>query len=1153
MSELVRMNQSSPTRALDVDLSDLLAGLAYLSGGRDCVGFSIITIPTGIGLEETGIDSLTRILQYYTCVAREDTLFVGCAVYMDLTDTDVESRLCVLLALQQFKKWYDQSVGSGLSFYFFTAVQLAEGKANAISGLLRSCVGQQHTLVQGSKDLEQYSSPDQRTEDMRGTMPFDLDSWVQWRFKLEPFFADCTSCSKRACLRLEDLEGSGTPISANISTYTEELIKLKLDILLNEGAILLESLFKVPSDPVKLAMTQTRHYQQVQERIFEMNAMLRGLRKDLALACGFDADGRPVEPESRDVEDGKAAAAAKEVEEKQPPAEVPNPLRASMQRISDWICLKGLTFLSTNCQKPGYSKEECQANLQSFFQFRADAADDYISGGTTVTESIINNTDDTHPADLVQEATQLHSLVVTFRTSLSEWRERIEHAIEWHALSSEILAWSALCLEMLISDAMTGGCLPAEEVVEHLDTWLHDHPAPSSDQRQRLSALSFALRRHNFFSMETETVCSALSRSETQFQNERATVVEKVVLDKAAAAAAELTKATDDSTTQVQAAVQGGGADATRQAVESGESPVPAAYTASHLTSTAMTVEKRTPSPALQEKIDQLLDGQVVNQALFQISEGFTDTSHDDSSQSSFCSDSSGFFYADSTCPNTQSIEVDTASTEKVGRSALGRVSRVSIADIAATPLLHDLPISRVTPPVDSSDESSQDLDKLLIGDVPDTGATDEDPHARKLRLLMKELLTTEVKYIEDLDLCIRQFVHFVESDPSKPGLLVGKKNIIFGNIERIYEFNRSVLLPAFQALEDSPHKLGSVFSENEAGFGLYSVYFKNMPQQEELLEDCAQYFRTIQIRASDPFTLNSYLIKVFQRMTRYRQFIEGIQKHVVDPAHHEAHEELRAALWIVCFHLRHGNDLLALDRLKGFDGNPAEQGMLLRQDDFVVCVNKQFRSPKRRVFLFEEMVVVAKTQPAKSKKETEDTYHYKEGYRLGDITFSVSAAEKKFEICVKKHTKVTFQTAKEETKQDWVADIQKLLYHQAARLKERMASITSGIETPIFDRASWSQGSMRGSRLSAKALMMAPATASSYRMSYQSVGSSDVVLPSSPLSLSHMDSINPEPSSRVDRGSMLSSATLKLDESAVPDKAPAAVSKTKSFRETSL
>ena len=55
-----------------------------------------------------------------------------------------------------------------------------------------------------------------------------------------------------------------------------------------------------------------------------------------------------------------------------------------------------------------------------------------------MTESIINNTDDTHPADLVQEATQLHSLVVTFRTSLSEWRERIEHAIEWHALSSEV-------------------------------------------------------------------------------------------------------------------------------------------------------------------------------------------------------------------------------------------------------------------------------------------------------------------------------------------------------------------------------------------------------------------------------------------------------------------------------------------------------------------------------------------------------------------------------------------------------------------------------------------------------------------------------------------------------------------------------------------
>ena len=35
-------------------------------------------------------------------------------------------------------------------------------------------------------------------------------------------------------------------------------------------------------------------------------------------------------------------------------------------------------------------------------------------------------------------------------------------------------------------------------------------------------------------------------------------------------------------------------------------------------------------------------------------------------------------------------------------------------------------------------------------------------------------------------------------------------------------------------------------------------------------------------------------------------------------------HEELSNALWLVRFQLRHGNDLLVLDRLKGFDVSEA-------------------------------------------------------------------------------------------------------------------------------------------------------------------------------------------------------------------------------------
>ena len=45
----------------------------------------------------------------------------------------------------------------------------------------------------------------------------------------------------------------------------------------------------------------------------------------------------------------------------------------------------------------------------------------------------------------------------------------------------------------------------------------------------------------------------------------------------------------------------------------------------------------------------------------------------------------------------------------------------------------------------------------------------------------------------------------------------------------------------------------------------------------------------------------------------------------------------MQSALEMVKFQLRHGNDLLSMDSLRGCDVNLQEQGRLLRQEEFLI------------------------------------------------------------------------------------------------------------------------------------------------------------------------------------------------------------------------
>jgi hypothetical protein len=54
--------------------------------------------------------------------------------------------------------------------------------------------------------------------------------------------------------------------------------------------------------------------------------------------------------------------------------------------------------------------------------------------------------------------------------------------------------------------------------------------------------------------------------------------------------------------------------------------------------------------------------------------------------------------------------------------------------------------------------------------------------------------------------------------------------------------------------------------------------------------------------------------------MARYRLFLESIKKYAPPGLRGKPLDDMELALKQVSFQLRHGNDLLALESLKGFD-----------------------------------------------------------------------------------------------------------------------------------------------------------------------------------------------------------------------------------------
>lgn len=95
----------------------------------------------------------------------------------------------------------------------------------------------------------------------------------------------------------------------------------------------------------------------------------------------------------------------------------------------------------------------------------------------------------------------------------------------------------------------------------------------------------------------------------------------------------------------------------------------------------------------------------------------------------------------------------------------------------------------RINQEIGPSRETSSQSEKNPFKDIINQ-SSENRKSVRKRDFIMAELLHTERTYVDDLKLCIDTYLKEFRCCESLPISLVGKESLLFGNIEKIYEFH---------------------------------------------------------------------------------------------------------------------------------------------------------------------------------------------------------------------------------------------------------------------------------------------------------------------------------------------------------------------------
>ncbi|XP_054632428.1 kalirin-like isoform X5 [Dunckerocampus dactyliophorus] len=309
---------------------------------------------------------------------------------------------------------------------------------------------------------------------------------------------------------------------------------------------------------------------------------------------------------------------------------------------------------------------------------------------------------------------------------------------------------------------------------------------------------------------------------------------------------------------------------------------------------------------------------------------------------------------------------------------------------------------------------------------------------ARKKEYIMAELLQTERVYVRDLQECIETYLwEMTSGSEDVPSGLNNKDDVVFGNIQDIYEFHNSIFLKELENYEQLPEDVGHCFVTWADKFHMYVTYCRNKPDSSLLIQlHGTGFFEEVQRRHGLANSISSALIKPVQRITKYQLLLKELLACC-----EEGKGEIKEGLDVMLSVPKRANDAMHVSMLEGLEEGLEVQGELLLQDSFLVWEPKSLirKGRDRHLFLFELSLIFSKEMKDSSGRTK---YLYKSRLRTSElgITEHIEGDPCKFALWVGRtptsDNRTVLKASSLELKQEWVRSIRQVIQERRGHLR---------------------------------------------------------------------------------------------------------------------
>ncbi|KAJ1087734.1 hypothetical protein NDU88_000899 [Pleurodeles waltl] len=349
---------------------------------------------------------------------------------------------------------------------------------------------------------------------------------------------------------------------------------------------------------------------------------------------------------------------------------------------------------------------------------------------------------------------------------------------------------------------------------------------------------------------------------------------------------------------------------------------------------------------------------------------------------------------------------------------------------------------------------------------------------------IINELIETERVYVEELQTIIEGYISEVDNPHLMhliPSLLQNKKEVLFGNLPEIYEFHNSIFLNELTNCIENPDSLGTCFLKRKEDLKVYEKYCQNKPRSEALWRQCgdSSFFQDCQRKLDHKLSLDAYLLKPVQRITKYQLLLKEMLKCCKNS---EGTAELEEALATVLDIIKSVNDSMHQIAITGYEGDLHELGKLLMQGSFNVWTDHKkghhkvkdlarFKPMQRHLFLYAKTLLFCKKrEEIADGHEKSPSYSFKNSLKMSSvgITENVKGDNKKFEVwCNGREEVYIIQATSVELKNLWVSEIRKVLTGQLEACREA-SQLHQKISESVYHAPMRSSSSNRYSRKAA-------------------------------------------------------------------------------------